>query len=361
LQVDCLITGGAGFIGCALSMQLSSRRGDTYKIVALDNLHPQIHPDQRRPAALAAPVELIVGDAVDPDCWQTLLRQVRPKTIVHLAAETGTGQSLDHPVRHTHANVTGTAFMLEALDRAGHMPDQIILTSSRAIYGEGVWKDPANGDTFSPHHRSRKQLEAGRFGFISPSGADAIPMPHHEKRVPPRPVSIYGATKLAQEHLLAFWAEAREVPLTVLRLQNVYGPGQSPLNSYTGIVGLFHRTAAAGQSIPVYEDGNIGRDFVFVDDVANVIGAALGNPATYGRTLDVGSGVVTTILDAANAIAAIYDAPEPRVTGAYRFGDVRWASCDTADLAAVYRTADMINFSDGNKRLSDWLKSEGAI
>ena len=104
-------------------------------------------------------------------------------------------------------------------------------------------------------------------------------MPELGARHHPAPSSVYGATKLAQEHVLAAWGGSHDVPLSVLRLQNVYGPGQSLTNPYTGIVSLFSQLARDGRSIPLYEDGEITRDFVYIDDVVSALVAAAGRAA----------------------------------------------------------------------------------
>ena len=111
----------------------------------------------------------------------------------------------------------------------------------------------------------------------------------------------------------------------IFRLQNVYGPGQSLTNPYTGIVSLFAQLAKAGEVIPVYEDGEIIRDFVFIDDVAAaVLPGLLHSPATVDPW-DIGSGEATSILRLAELVAEVYDAPAPRITGQFRNGDVRAA------------------------------------
>jgi dTDP-L-rhamnose 4-epimerase len=359
VTTDFLVTGGAGFIGCALSRQLLAEASDVPgpSIVAVDSLHPQVHPERKRPADLPEPVELKVMDICEPEGWQAVLAEFRPAIVVHLAAETGTGQSLDEPARHTEVNVTGTARMLEAFDRANHRPQQIVLASSRAVYGEGRWLDPTDGSIFNPDHRSVEQLVAGQFDVIAPSGARASPLPHDERTTTPLPTSVYGVTKHAQEQILRLWCIARGVPLSILRLQNVYGPGQSPHNPYTGIVGLFHRVAAAGSAIEVYEDGRIGRDFVFIDDVASCLAAAVRNPPESSRLVDVGTGIATTIWQAASDIAALYAAPEPRVTGAFRHGDIRWAVAATERMKEDLGRVAAISFAEGNRRLAQWLRA----
>jgi len=144
-------------------------------------------------------------------------------------------------------------------------------------------------------------------------------------------VPIVGALvdrTLAQEQIPAVWSAAYDTTLSVLRLQNVYGPGQSLTNSYTGIVALFARLSREKHSLEVYEDGRIVRDFVYIDDVVGAPFAAIERPAAGPRCLDIGSGVPTTIHELAQQIAALYDAPEPVVVGKFRDGDVRAALCD---------------------------------
>ena len=363
VEIDYLVTGGAGFIGCALATELTGGAladGDV-SIVAADCLHPQVHPDRSRPDALPRSVDFHEMDICDGDAWDRVLADLRPISVVHLAAETGTGQSLEIPTRHTHVNVTGTAQMLEAFDRANYRPQHIVLASSRAVYGEGRWVDPVDNRIFRPGHRPVEQLERGEFAVIAPSGRPARALPHDQTAMSPNPVSVYGATKLAQEQIMTLWCLARRVPLSILRFQNVYGVGQSPHNPYTGIVGLFHRVAAAGSSIEVYEDGMIGRDFIYIDDVARCITSALEKPPTSERILDVGRGEATTIIDAARAIASLYGAPEPRISGAFRYGDIRWAVAATDDLRSELAFQSQIGFEEGNRRLSEWLVDLGQV
>jgi len=315
-----LITGGAGFIGCALSTRLAEAAA---RVVVMDNMHPQVHPSAARPAALHESAELIVADVRSSDDWDRVLEQTRPDVVVHLAAETGTAQSLDEATRHAHVNVVGTTEMTDALGRSGHLPSHIFLSSSRAVYGEGTWRR-ADGTEFRPGQRSHAQLEARKWDFLG-----ATPLPSRADSTRPSPTSVYGSTKLAQENILSAWGGSRGVPLSIQRFQNVYGPGQSLINSYTGIVSLFSQWARDGKQIPVYEDGAITRDFVFIDDVADAVVASIAaGPQAAGPIFDIGSGVGTTILDLASIIARYHGAPEPKVTGAYRDGDVRYAACE---------------------------------
>nr|WP_318289438.1 NAD-dependent epimerase/dehydratase family protein [Paraburkholderia sp. BL8N3] len=273
----CLVTGGAGFIGCAISSTLV-RHFD--RVVALDNMHPQIHATPDRPARLDPKVELVVGDVTLSETWNSLLQTVKPDVVIHLAAETGTGQSLTEGTRHAMVNVVGTTQMLDAFVRFESVPRRIVLTSSRAVYGEGAWQDAAGTITY-PGQRSKVQLEQGVWDF---PGLKCLPF--EATRTQPRPTSIYGATKLTQEMVLSAWALSFGVEVGLLRLQNVYGPGQSLSNPYTGIVSLFARLARGGKSIPLYEDGEIVRDFVFIDDVSEAVtGIATAKKAGSGGDL----------------------------------------------------------------------------
>lgn len=350
-----LITGGAGFIGCAVSQKLL---GQGYRVIAVDNLHPQIHPTQKRPEALHPDVELVIADVCDADFWDGFLADKRPHTVVHLAAETGTSQSLTESNRHAMVNVVGTTQMLDAFTRHEAIPQAIVLSSSRAVYGEGMWRTQ-DGQGFYPDVRSHQQLSRAEWDF-SRAGQKAEPLPHRASEVMPNPSSIYGSTKLAQEHIIKSWCAAMQVSASILRFQNVYGPGQSPFNPYTGIINLFHRAAYAKQPIQVYEDGVIGRDFVYIDDVADSVIASIFTPAESLRILDVGSGNVTTIFEAATLIAALHGAPEPVICGKFRDGDIRWAVADADPLAEELGVRAKVDFaSDGARLVGEWLLDKG--
>ncbi|GAA2726094.1 NAD-dependent epimerase/dehydratase family protein [Cellulomonas aerilata] len=349
MSETCLVTGGAGFIGCALSSALA----DTFdRVVAVDNMHPQIHSSADRPAALDERVELVVADVTSAADWDRVLADVRPTTIVHLAAETGTGQSLTQASRHALVNVVGTTEMLDALVRHEALPDRIVLTSSRAVYGEGAWVD-AGGATVYPGQRTREQLDRGEWDF---PGLTATPF--RSNAVEPRPTSVYGSTKLAQEHVLVAWCLAMKVTPVLFRLQNVYGPGQSLINPYTGIVPFFARLAKEGKSIPVYEDGDIVRDFVFIDDVARAIVAGTLATTPSATPYDVGSGEATTIARLAEIVAGLYGAPAPHVTGQFRDGDVRHASCVIDETTAALGWTPEVMVEEGVARLCAWIDAE---
>ncbi len=349
-----LISGGAGFIGSALSARLVQAG---YDVAVMDILHPQVHSGHGE-IALPPDVRLFTGDVTHAPDWDAVLRLFRPSQVVHLAAETGTAQSLSEATRHASVNVVGTSQLLDALSRSGLVPEQLVVASSRAVYGEGQWR--SGEQTFYPQPRSHAQLAAGQWDPQGPTGGPSSPIPSCAGRTEPRPTNIYAATKLAQEHMLASWATAHDTNLSVLRLQNVYGPGQSLTNAYTGIVALFARLAREHQELEVYEDGAIVRDFVFIDDVVEALFAAVQTPADPHRCLDIGSGIATTIDELARTVAGICGAPDPVVVGKFRDGDVRAASCDIEPTKSSLDWQPKWSLDDGLPVLLEWIARSGA-
>lgn len=342
----CLITGGAGFIGCATSHLLVKLYD---RVMAFDNLHPQIHATATRPADLDSRAELVVGDVRKSADWDALLQIVQPDVILHLAAETGTAQSLLEATRHSSTNVVGTTQMTDALARNKIIPEKIVLASSRAVYGEGRWIDE-KGQTCYPGMRTHAMLEAGQWEFPG-----LKPTVQFSPEVAPDPANVYAATKLCQENLLSSWCGSMGVELVRFRLQNVYGAGQSLINPYTGIVSLFARLAKAGKPIPVYEDGKIIRDFVYIDDVSSALAAGVERGHTNRYPYDVGLGKATTIHELAVEIANYYQAPDPVITGQYREGDIRAGWADISQTSTALEWNPAVNIATGIERLCNWI------
>jgi dTDP-L-rhamnose 4-epimerase len=346
----CIVTGGAGFIGCGISSGLVQRFD---RVIAIDDLRPPTHKVRQRPPVLAGPVELLQLDITLPSTWERVFTRIRPAVIVHLAAETGTGQSLTKMTRHARTNLLGTTAMLDALTRHKIWPERILLASSRAVYGNGAWNDTATGRLVYPGHRSRSRLLRGEWDF---PGLE--PLPASAAATRPIPISVYGSTKLAQEHILRSWTAGYGTVPLVLRLQNVYGPGQSLNNPYTGIVALFCRLARSGRSIPLYEDGRMLRDFVLIDDVAAALLGALDAREVGSDAYDVGTGQAVTVAEVAGWIASMYDAPAPHVCARFRFGDVRHASCTIEATRTALAWRPEIAVRRGLARVKDWIETE---
>ncbi|MBN9100000.1 MAG: NAD-dependent epimerase/dehydratase family protein [Pseudonocardia sp.] len=349
-----LVTGGAGFIGSRLSRDLVAAGFD---VVVADVLHPQVHAEPGWPAALAPGVRPYPVDVTSPTQCDALVRLMRPDLVVHLAAETGTGQSLTEASRHALVNVAGTAQILDAFTRTGHVPEHIVLTSSRAVYGEGRWATVA-GTPFYAATRGTAQLDAHEWNPTDRDGtlAGAVPCPHRAEDTEPRPSNVYAATKLAQEHLLGAWTSAMGSTLSILRLQNVYGPGQSLSNPYTGIVSLFATRGLRGEAIEVYEEGGILRDFVYIDDVVRAIMLCVDRPDTGLLLTDIGSGNRVSLLEVAEFVAERTGSPAPVLSTRYRPGDVRAASADIDHAGKALGYMPEVDVRSGLQLLLNWIQ-----
>lgn len=349
-----LMTGGAGFIGSSLARKLVPLGHD---VAVVDSLTPQVHKQGLVPGRLPPEVKLFPADIVPRENWQAILSVFRPEVLVHLAAETGTAQSLSSVEHHSRTNVVGTGVMLDALLRLDMVPAHIVLASSRAVYGEGKWS--AGDRSFYPGPRTGKQLEAGQWDPEPPAdseGATVRPLPSLAGSVAARPTNIYGATKLAQENLCMAWGASLGCPVSVLRLQNVYGPGQAMDNPHTGLVTLFATVATDLGVIDVYEDGDVMRDFVFIDDVTDALGAAIQKPPAEFRLVDIGLGKSTRISELAALVASMSNAPQPRISGRYRLGDVRAAFCRIDSAADELGYVPQWDLERGLRVLLEWVK-----
>jgi dTDP-L-rhamnose 4-epimerase len=192
---------------------------------------------------------------------------------------------------------------------------------------------------------------------VCPVCAGAIDsLPTHEA-ASTEPGSVYAATKLAQEHLCRILGTAYGMSWVILRYFNVYGPGQSLSNAYTGILATFHARAAHGKAIEVYEDGRESRDFVFIDDVIEATRRALLHTEDQPQALvlNVGTGIPVSIADLARTLVRIggWDVPV-HVTGGYRVGDVRHAVADTRKATRVLGFEAATSLDEGLRRWLAW-------
>lgn len=339
-----LITGGAGFIGTHLVDALVPH----HEVVVLDSLVAQVHgPGQRRPDSLHPGAELVVADVRDASLVDRLVRGT--DIVVHLAACTGVGQSMYQIRDYFDVNVTGTAVLLEACRRSKDGPGRVVVASSRAVYGEGRYECDRCGGVVPPT-RQAADLAAARWDPPCPvCGGACRPVPTSESTAP-APGSIYAISKLAQEHAVITVAGASGIEGRALRFFNVYGPGQSSRNPYTGVVNAFIARSLNGRPADLYEDGLVKRDFVHVQDVVGaLVQAILGE--FRENTVNVGTGIGATLQEVASQIADELDAPGPVVTGAYRLGDVRhiWSDNTRANQLGIFPT---IGLADGLRELA---------
>lgn len=348
-----LITGGAGFIGSRLATELAR----DFDVAVYDNFHPQAHegnPENRARLAVGG-IRVIEADIRDTDALTAALSETRPRIVYHLAAETGTGQSFDEPVRYTDVNVMGTAHLIAAVRKVGGVR-RVVLAGSRSVYGEGACVD-AQGRPAAAAERDPLDLARGDFVPRDRQGRALTPVPT-DAGCPVAPASVYASTKLMQEYLLtqAFWGT--DTAIGILRLQNVYGPGQSLNNPYTGVLSIFCRQILEGGVLNIFEDGMITRDFVEVSDVVAAF-AAMGRAADMpDDILDIGSGHGATILEVARILLTRLDASPDRlqITGAFRPGDIRHAVADITRARTALGWQPQVPLEAGLERLADWSR-----
>jgi dTDP-L-rhamnose 4-epimerase len=356
-----LITGGLGFIGLALARTLV-RSGMTVRL--MDNLSPQIHgvdPQLALGALLEKhDVEVMRGDVCERRDWVVALRDV--SSVIHLAAETGTGQSMYRIGDYTRTNVLGTALLLDVLTNDYHGVKKIVLASSRSVYGEGAYQCARCGPVYPPM-RSLEGLQASQWEPLCPSCGGNIKPIATPETARTSPASVYAATKLAQEDLVRIVANALGIPFLIFRLQNVYGEGQSLHNPYTGILSIFSNRIRQGKEIGLFEDGQESRDFVHVSDVAEAMMLGLTLDGGDGLTLNVGSGVQVSVEIVARSLKQQFlDSSTPMVvSGQYRLGDIRH---NYADLSVIRRSLDFspkVPLEEGMARFVRWVKTQPII
>ena len=244
------------------------------------------------PCSWNANVEVMRGDVCRRQDWVSALCDVA--SVVHLAAETGTGQSMYRIGDYTSTNVLGTALLLDVLANDHHQVTKVLLASSRSVYGEGTYRCAGCGLVYPPI-RSLDSLQAGQWEPLCPGCCGPIHPVATPETARTSPASVYAATKLAQEDLVRIAANALGIPFLIFRLQNVYGEGQSLNNPYTGILSIFSNRIRQGKVIALFEDGQESRDFVHVSDVSEAMALGLESDGGDGLTMNVGSGVQVTV------------------------------------------------------------------
>jgi dTDP-L-rhamnose 4-epimerase len=356
--VRILITGGAGFIGSNLALRLL-REG--HAITVLDTLSPQIHgdnPERTSPlfASIIGRVRFVRGSVCDETILSDCLHA--QDAIVHLAAETGTGQSMCEIRRYSDVNVGGTALLLDRLANHAHEVRRIVVASSRAIYGEGKYR-AADGTVVYPGARCAEDMQAGRFEPLCPRTGEPMQFLPTDEESKIHPSSVYGITKQNQEQMVMTVCPTLGIAPVALRYQNVYGPGQSLKNPYTGILSIFSTRILNGNPVHIFEDGKESRDFVFIDDVVDATCLALFRTEAAGQVFGIGSGVATDVLTVANTLVSSLGRNVPvAVTGAFRVGDIRHNVADLSKARRLLGFAPRVEFARGIREFATWVQTQ---
>lgn len=352
---NILITGGAGFIGSNLALKLIEKG---HNITVLDNLSPQIHgenPYENSPLykSVRDKVHFIKGTVTSRKDWEKALKDQH--IVVHYAAETGTGQSMYCIEKYSEVNIHGTALLLDILaNNPANTVEKIVIASSRSIYGEGKYKHPELGVVF-PTHRNEKDMLNGDFEVKYYDGNTLQLLPTSEDSKI-HPSSVYGITKQNQEQMIMTVCPTIGIAPVAFRYQNVYGPGQSLSNPYTGILSIFSTQIRNGNGIKIFEDGKETRDFVYIDDVVAATILGIEKEEANGEVFNVGTGEATDVSTVAETLIKSYGIEVPvTVTGNFRLGDIRHNYADLSKINSKLGFVPKVNFQSGIKKFTDWV------
>lgn len=324
-----LVTGAAGFIGYHLSLRLLAAG---VPVAGVDSLNAYYDP-QLKAARLerlrAAPGFSFTRAALeDPEAAATAF-QVRPDFVVHLAAEAGVRNSIDNPLAFGAANLTGFLNVLECC-RAGGV-GHLVYASSSSVYGGNA-----------------------RLPFSPRQGVD-------------HPVSLYAATKKANEAMAHAYAHLYGLPMTGLRFFTVYGPWGRPDMAYF----KFADSIRAGRPIQIYNNGDMERDFTYVDDIVEGIVRLLGRPAAPDpgfdaaapdpgrsfapwRIYNIGARRRERLMDMVAALERAIGREAVKEFLPMQPGDVAATWADTSDLEAEIGPLPETRLEEGLTRFADW-------
>lgn len=356
MKNNVLITGGAGFIGSNLALKLINQG---YSVTVLDNLSEQIHGTLENSAlyqSIKNKVNFIYGDVRNKEDWYKALKN--QNIVVHLAAETGTGQSMYEVYKYVDVNVNGTALFLDYLVNEKHEVQKVIIASSRAIYGEGKYECKVHGHVY-PTERHEEDLILSDFEPKCPICAQTVHVLATDENSKIHPTSVYGITKQNQEQMVLNVCKSIGIPAVAFRYQNVYGPGQSLKNPYTGILSIFSTQIRNGNNINIFEDGEESRDFIFIEDVVDATILGIQKEEANYEVFNVGSGQSTTVKQVAMLLKNYYESIiDIIISGNFRMGDIRHNFADLSKIKTKLGFEVKYDFDTGVKLFIDWVKSQ---
>lgn len=303
------MTGAAGFIGSHLCDRLIA---DGYSVTAIDDL------SSGRRENLSEDVDLRVMDIRDP-AVRAVVADIRPDVVFHLAAQISVSISAREPQLDADVNIGGALNLLEGIKAFGAEGIRVVyVTSGGTAYGE----------------------------------PEIIPA---DENTPVRPLSPYGASKLAVETYLPVYERMCGMSYAIIRLANIYGPRQDP-HGEAGVVAIFSKAILAGRPLTIFGDGNDARDYVYVSDVVEaIVLAANGNrPGPF----NVGTGICTSTNRIFEVIAENCEHDSPSVHGEPRPGDIDRIALDSQRAKRELGWAAKVSLEAGLKETVDWFKQQ---
>ncbi|WMI99328.1 NAD-dependent epimerase/dehydratase family protein [Pseudomonas chlororaphis subsp. aurantiaca] len=300
-----LITGGAGFIGSHLTDALLAKG---YSVRILDDL------STGKPGNLPLDnprVELIEGDVADAALVAQAMSGCR--AVAHLAAVASVQASVDDPVRTHQSNFIGTLNVCEAMRQAG--VKRVLFASSAAVYGNNGEGESIDEDT------------------------------------PKAPLTPYASDKLASEYYLDFYRRQHGLEPAIFRFFNIFGPRQDPSSPYSGVISIFCERAQKGLPITVFGDGEQTRDFMYVEDLVDVLVQSLEIPQLEVGAVNIGLNQATTLKQLLEALGEVVGQLPPISYGPARSGDIRHSRANNQRLLQRFKFPEPTPMSVGLARL----------
>lgn len=309
-MANCLVTGGAGFIGSHIVEALVSQGN---RVHVLDNLSTG---HKKNLDAVAGRINFIKGDIRDEATVRRAMQGI--EYVFHLAAMVSVPESMEKPVEAEMVNTVGTLNLLTAARLAGAR--RLVFSSTCAVYG------------------------------------DEPTLPKTEAMTP-HPKSPYAISKLAAEQYCRLFTGAMGLETVILRYFNVFGPRQDPSSVYSGVISIFVNRMLQGAAPFIYGDGEQTRDFVFVKDVVQANLLAADTPAAAGHIFNIGTGRQFSVNQLFNTLRAITGANLEPVYKPARAGDIRHSYADPSQARAVLGWSAGVSFEAGLEQLVNSVQS----
>lgn len=352
-----LITGGAGFIGSEIVNKLYAM--GEYEIVVLDLLTEQIHGSNYFNSYLYNRIinkcKFIRGDVRDYNVVKEAIKGC--DYVIHLAAETGTGQSMYEINQYNEVNIMGTSNILQAIS-SDKKVKKIILASSRSVYGEGEYNCP-NCGRVHPVSRTKERMLNKDFNMYCDKCLALLDIVPTTEKCDVRPNSLYAFTKFSQEKMIETMCPALGVDYTIFRFQNVYGVGQSLKNPYTGILSIFSTLLLENKEINIFEDGLESRDFINVSDISDGVIESIKNTRSNSEIINLGSGKETSVIEIARLLKKIYQSNSTiKITGDFRIGDIAHNIADITKARKILNFNPKVELKIGLEEFCKWVKGQ---
>ena len=328
-----LVTGAAGFIGMHCALRLLERG---LPVVGIDNLNSyyDVALKEARLAQLQSHpnFRFIQLDLADRAGMAALFDEVQPQRVLHLAAQAGVRYSIDQPDDYTDSNLLGFGHVLQGCRK--HQVAHLVYASSSSVYGGNA------------------------------------KMPYAESDAVDHPISYYAATKKANELMAHTYSHLYQMPTTGRRFFTVYGPWGRPDMALF----KFSKAILAGETIDVYGNGQLVRDFTFIDDIVEGILRVLDKPATPDshydalqpnpgtstapyRIFNIGNSQPTVLMDYIGALESALGMQANKRMLPIQPGDMHSTSADTRALQAWVQFSPSFTVTDGIQRFVDWYRS----